>query len=99
MSTLAALAALPAAAIVVWILLRSPSAGASSRSPRPTAGASAPRRCSAGSGSSPASARASGSAVAVGASSPDKRKLGIYGGIALIFVVGLVDDLCIFLPS
>ena len=79
--------------LTVWLLLRSPLASGSSPPRRPTAGTSARRRSSAGSASSSASRSGSGSRSPSARFRSPSELLGIYAGITLLFVAGLVDDL------
>ena len=83
MSTLAALAALPAALLAVWVLLRSPRRRAgSSRRPTATAGTRAPTPLVRRHRHLPRpQRRRSGSPCALGALRPTSELLGIYAGI------------------
>ncbi|HWB23576.1 MAG TPA: hypothetical protein VG652_11905 [Gaiellaceae bacterium] len=93
MSTIAALVAFPACAFVIWALLRSrlthrlvahPSADRWHASSTPLFG---------GIGIVAGLSAGLWLPVAVGAAHPSKELLGVYAGVVLMFVAGLIDDL------
>ena len=93
MSTLAALAALPAALLAVWVLLRSRVSRGLERTPDATrwhARADAARRRRRHLPRPHASG--SGSRSLVGPLTASEQLLGIYAGASLLFLAGLVDD-------
>jgi len=91
-STLAALAALPAAAAVVWSLLRWPLAGRLVAPPSAERWSAEPTPVFGGIGIYAGISVGIGLAVAVGAMPATTQLLGIYAGITLLFCAGLVDD-------
>jgi UDP-GlcNAc:undecaprenyl-phosphate GlcNAc-1-phosphate transferase len=92
-STLAAVAALPAAALAVWILLRSPVAARLVAAPSADRWNERPTPLLGGIGIFIGISSGLWLAVAVGAVPATRELAGIYGGIALLFVAGVVDDL------
>jgi UDP-GlcNAc:undecaprenyl-phosphate GlcNAc-1-phosphate transferase len=92
-STLAAVAALPAAALAVWILLRSPVAARLVAAPSADRWNERPTPLLGGIGIFTGITVGLWLAVAVGAVPATRELAGIYGGISLLFVAGVIDDL------
>ena len=92
MSTIAAVAALPAAALVVWAALRSPLASRLVAAPSADRWHERPTPLLGGVGIFAGVAAGIWLAVAAGAMPATKELAGIFGGVALLFVAGLVDD-------
>jgi UDP-GlcNAc:undecaprenyl-phosphate/decaprenyl-phosphate GlcNAc-1-phosphate transferase len=91
-STLAALAALPAAAAVVWGLLRWPLARSLVAPPSADRWSAQPTPLFGGIGIYVGISVGIWVAVAIGAMPASIQLVGIYGGITLLFCAGLVDD-------
>jgi len=91
-STIAAVAALPAAALVVWAALRSPLASRLVAAPSADRWHERPTPLLGGVGIFAGVAAGIWLAVAAGAMPATKELAGIFGGVALLFVAGLVDD-------
>jgi UDP-GlcNAc:undecaprenyl-phosphate GlcNAc-1-phosphate transferase len=91
-STLAAAAALPAAALAVWTLLRSPLAARVVAAPSADRWHERPTPLLGGWGIFAGITVGLWLAIAVGAVPLTKEIAGIYGGISLLFAAGLVDD-------
>jgi UDP-GlcNAc:undecaprenyl-phosphate GlcNAc-1-phosphate transferase len=92
-STAAAAAALPAALIAVWLLLRSPLASRVVAAPSADRWHDKPTPLLGGVGIFTGFTVGLWLAMAVGAIPLTKELGGIYAGVALLFVAGLVDDL------
>jgi UDP-GlcNAc:undecaprenyl-phosphate/decaprenyl-phosphate GlcNAc-1-phosphate transferase len=92
-STAAAAAALPAALIAVWLLLRSPLAGRVVAAPSADRWHVKPTPLLGGTGIFVGFTVGLWLAVAVHAIPLTKELGGIYGGIALLFAAGLIDDM------
>src|SRR5437870_256266 len=91
--TFVALVALPATVLVLAVLRRSPLAGRVVAVPSPDRWAEQPTPLLGGIGIFAGLSAGLWLAVAVGAVDPTKELLGVYGGVALLFVAGLYDDL------
>jgi UDP-GlcNAc:undecaprenyl-phosphate/decaprenyl-phosphate GlcNAc-1-phosphate transferase len=92
-STLAALVALPAAAAVIWILLRSPLAGRFVAEPSADRWHERPTPYLGGIGIFVGFSAGFWLACAAGAFTATEAIVGIYGAITLVFLAGLADDL------
>ncbi len=92
-STIAALAAFPAALLTVWLLLRTPVAGRVLAAPSVDRWHERPTPLVGGIGIFAGLTAGLWLAVAVGAVPLTKELSGIYGGVALLFLAGLIDDL------
>ena len=92
MSTLAALAALPAALLAVWILLRSRVSHGLERTPDATRWRAAPTPLVGGAGIYLGLSVGLWLAVLLGPLTANEQLLGIYTGASLLFLAGLVDD-------
>ena len=93
MSTLAALAAFPAAALSVWALLHSPLAARLVAAPSADRWRARATPLLGGIGIFLGITAGLWLAIAVGAVPLTRGIAGIYGGIAILFVAGLIDDL------
>ncbi|MFL5955264.1 MAG: hypothetical protein ACJ76I_14270 [Gaiellaceae bacterium] len=93
MSTIAAVAALPATALAVWLLLRSPVATRLVAAPSADRWHERPTPLFGGVGIFLGITAGLWLAIAVGAVPLTKEIAGIYGGISILFVAGFVDDL------
>ena len=93
MSTAAAAAALPAALLAVWLLLRSPLAGRVVAAPSADRWHERPTPLLGGIGIFTGFTVGLWATIAVGAIPLTKEVGGIYAGIALLFAAGLVDDM------
>ena len=91
--SLVALAAFPATVVVLAALLRSPLAARLVAQPSADRLHTSPTPIFGGIGIFAGLSAGLWLAVAVGAFHPGKELLGVYGGVALLFVAGLVDDL------
>ena len=91
--TLVALAAFPATVVVLAALLRSPVARRLVAQPSTDRWHEQATPLLGGIGIFAGLSTGLGLAIAVGAFEPRKELLGVYGGVALLFVAGLVDDL------
>jgi UDP-GlcNAc:undecaprenyl-phosphate/decaprenyl-phosphate GlcNAc-1-phosphate transferase len=98
-STVAAVTALPAAALAIWTLLRTPVARRLVASPSPDRWHETPTPIVGGIGMFAGLSTGLWLAIAVGAVDLTGALAGIYGGIALLFVAGLVDDLYSLRPA
>ncbi len=85
--------ALPAAAIVIWALLRSPAARRLVALPSADRWHDKPTPIVGGIGIFAGFSVGIWTAAAVGVFSPDTRFVGVYAGITLVFLAGLADDL------
>ncbi len=92
MTTVAAVAAFPITAAVVWMLLRSPLAGRVIAAPSVSRWHERPTPLLGGIGIFAGLSAGLWLAAAAGAFPVTESLAGIYGGIALLFVAGLVDD-------
>jgi UDP-GlcNAc:undecaprenyl-phosphate GlcNAc-1-phosphate transferase len=92
-SPIAALAAFPAAALAVWILLRSQIAQRLRRTPEATRWQSAPTPLVGGIGIYVGFMIGVWLAVLLGPLAASTQLIGIVGGASLLFVAGLIDDL------
>ena len=92
MTTVAAVAAFPITAAVVWVLLRSPLAGRVIAAPSVSRWHERPTPLLGGIGIFAGLSAGLWLAAAAGAFPVTESLAGIYGGIALLFVAGLVDD-------
>jgi UDP-GlcNAc:undecaprenyl-phosphate/decaprenyl-phosphate GlcNAc-1-phosphate transferase len=92
-STLAAVAAFPAAALAVWILLRTPVARRLRQAPESTRWQTAPTPLIGGIGIYLGFALAIWLAVLAGPLTVSTQLIGIFAAGSLLFVAGLVDDL------
>ncbi len=92
MSTLAALAALPAALLAVWLLLRSRVSRGLERTPDATRWHAAPTPLVGGAGIYIGLSTGLWLAVLLGPLAATEQLLGIFAGATLLFVAGLVDD-------
>ncbi|NUR74707.1 MAG: hypothetical protein HOQ28_00285 [Thermoleophilia bacterium] len=99
MSTLAALAALPAAALAVWALLQSPLAARLVAAPSGERWHDRPTPLLGGLAIFFGITAGLWLAIAVGAVPLTSEIAGIYGGISLLFVAGLVDDVRALPPA
>ncbi|MDP9285918.1 MAG: hypothetical protein M3P41_13345 [Actinomycetota bacterium] len=99
MSTLAAVAAFPAAALAVFFLLRSPIARRLRRTPESTRWQSAPTPLIGGIGIYLGFALGVWLAVLVGPLTASTQLVGIYAGASLLFLAGLADDLWSMPPA
>src|ERR1700675_426022 len=90
--SLVALAAFPATIAVLAALLRSPLAARLVAQPSADRLHTVPTPFFGGIGIFAGLSAGLWLAVAVGAFHPGKELLGVYGGVALLFVAGLVDD-------
>jgi UDP-GlcNAc:undecaprenyl-phosphate GlcNAc-1-phosphate transferase len=97
-STVAAIAALPAATAVILLLLRSPLARRLVAQPSPDRWHERPTPILGGIGIFAGFSIGFWAAVAAGAFDATRPILGIYGAIALVFVAGLADDLFSLIP-
>ncbi|MGH3103211.1 MAG: hypothetical protein ACRDN6_03840 [Gaiellaceae bacterium] len=93
MSAVSALAALPAAAAVIWLSLRSPLAGRLARTPGGERWRSTTTPLLGGLGIFAGLLAAVGVGLATGAIEASDELLGIVAGCAVLFVAGLADDL------
>ncbi len=93
MSTLAAVAALPAAALAVWVLLRTPVAARLVAAPSADRWHERSTPLLGGIGIFTGITVGLWLAVAVGAVPATREVAGIYAGITLLFTAGLIDDL------
>ena len=93
MSTVAAVAAFPAAAAAIWALLRTPLAGRLVAAPSPDRWHERPTPLVGGIGMFAGLSIGFWTAAAVGAFDVTTAALGLYGAIVLLFAAGLVDDL------
>ena len=91
--TLVALAAFPATVAVLVALLRSPVARRLVAQPSADRWHEQPTPLFGGIGIFAGLSTGLGLAIAVGAFDPGKGLLGVYGGVSLVFVAGLIDDL------
>jgi UDP-GlcNAc:undecaprenyl-phosphate GlcNAc-1-phosphate transferase len=98
-TTVAAVVALPAAALAIWTLLRSPLARRLVAQPSADRWHESPTPIVGGIGMFAGFSAGLWLAVAVGAVDPTKALVGVYGGIALLFAAGLVDDLYSLRPA
>ena len=98
MSTAAAAAALPATLLAVWILLRSPLATRVVAAPSEDRWHERPTPLLGGVGIFMGLSLGLWLTVAVGAIPLTKGLVGIYAGITLLFVAGLVDDVRVLPP-
>jgi UDP-GlcNAc:undecaprenyl-phosphate GlcNAc-1-phosphate transferase len=98
-STTAALTALPAAALAIWVLLRTPLARRLVANPSADRWHETPTPLLGGAGMFAGFTVGLWAAVAVGAIDPTKELAGIYGGIVLLFAAGLLDDLFHLRPA
>jgi UDP-GlcNAc:undecaprenyl-phosphate GlcNAc-1-phosphate transferase len=89
----AAIAALPVAALVLWMLLRAPAAGRLVAVPSGERWHERPTPTFGGVGIFAGLAAGLLAAVASGAVEPSSELAGIAGGAAILFIAGLVDDL------
>ena len=94
MSTVVAIVALPATAAVIWALLRSPAARRLVALPSADRWHDKPTPIFGGIGIFVGFSVGIWIAAAVGAFEPRHAVVGIYAGITLVFLAGLVDDLC-----
>jgi UDP-GlcNAc:undecaprenyl-phosphate GlcNAc-1-phosphate transferase len=92
-SSLAAIAALPACAAAIWLLLRSPLARRLVALPSADRWHETPTPLVGGIGIFIGLSAGLWLAAAVGAFEPTQELVGIYAGVALVFATGLVDDL------
>ncbi len=92
MSPAAALAAFPAAALVIWALLRTPLAGRLVAAPTGDRWHERATPTFGGVGIFGGLLAGVGGALAVGALEPTEELGGILGGCSILFVAGLVDD-------
>jgi len=92
-STVAAIAALPATAAAIWLLLRTPLARRLVALPSSDRWHEAPTPLLGGLGIFAGLSTGVWLAAAVGAFEPTRALVGIYAGITLLFVAGLLDDL------
>jgi UDP-GlcNAc:undecaprenyl-phosphate GlcNAc-1-phosphate transferase len=92
-STVAALIAFPAAAAAIWTLLRTPLARRLVAAPSPDRWHERPTPLLGGIGMFVGLSAGFWGAAAVGAFDVTTAALGLYAGIVLLFVAGLVDDL------
>jgi UDP-GlcNAc:undecaprenyl-phosphate GlcNAc-1-phosphate transferase len=92
-STIAAVAAFPAAALAVWILLRSPVARRLRRTPESTRWRTAPTPLVGGIGIYVGFSVGLWLAVLAGSLTASTQLIGIFAAASLLFVAGLVDDL------
>ena len=93
MSTVAAVVALPAAALAVWALLRSPLARRLVAAPSADRWHDRPTPLFGGIGIYFGIAAGLWVAIAIGAVPLTKEIAGIFGGITVLFVAGVVDDI------
>ncbi|MGZ4392143.1 MAG: NAD-binding protein [Gaiellaceae bacterium] len=93
MKVLAAIAAFPAAAAVIWLLLRTPLATRLSAAPRKDRWHERATPMFGGIGIVAGLFAGVGVALAVGAAPASRELLAILGGCAILFVAGLLDDL------
>ena len=93
MSTAVAIVALPATAVVIWALLRSPAARRLVALPSPDRWHDAATPSFGGIGIFAGFSVGLWTAAAVGAYDPSRELAGIYAAVALVFAAGLVDDL------
>ena len=93
MSTIAALVAFPACALAIWALLRSPISRRLVANPSSDRWHEAPTPYFGGIGIFAGLSAGLWLPVAVGAAHPSTELLGVYGGVALLFLGGLADDL------
>jgi UDP-GlcNAc:undecaprenyl-phosphate/decaprenyl-phosphate GlcNAc-1-phosphate transferase len=98
-STVAAVAALPATALAVWALLRTPLATRLAAAPSGERWSERPTPLVGGIAIFIGISVGLWLAIAVGAIPLTREIAGIYGGITLLFVAGLVDDLHALRPS
>jgi UDP-GlcNAc:undecaprenyl-phosphate GlcNAc-1-phosphate transferase len=98
-STLAALAAFPAAALAVFVLLRSPIARRLRQTPESTRWQTAPTPLIGGIGIYLGFTLGLWLAVVLGPLTASTQLIGIYAGASLLFVAGLVDDLWSIPPA
>ena len=99
MSTVAAVAALPATALALWVLLRTPLAARLAAAPSAERWSERPTPLVGGVAIFVGISAGLWLAIAVGAIPLTREIAGIYGGIMLLFVAGLVDDLHALRPS
>jgi UDP-GlcNAc:undecaprenyl-phosphate GlcNAc-1-phosphate transferase len=90
---LAAIAAFPAAAVVIWMLLRTPLAARLASAPRADRWHDKTTPMLGGIGIFPGILAGFATAVAVDAAPASRELLAILGGCAILFVAGLLDDL------
>ncbi|CAB4709431.1 MAG: hypothetical protein F2663_09410 [Actinobacteria bacterium] len=93
MSTAAALVALPASALAIWLLLRGPFQRRLVAEPSADRWHETTTPLLGGPGMFAGITVGLASAVAVGAVHPSRGIWGIYGGLAVMFIAGLYDDL------
>lgn len=98
MSTIAAVVALPAAALTIWTLLRTPLAHRLVANPSADRWHERPTPLFGGVGIFAGITAGLWAAIAVGAVDPSSEILGVYAGIVVLFVAGLVDDLYTLSP-
>jgi UDP-GlcNAc:undecaprenyl-phosphate GlcNAc-1-phosphate transferase len=98
-STVAAVAALPATALALWALLRTPLAARLAAAPSAERWSERPTPLLGGVAMFIGISVGVWLAIAVGAIPLTREIAGIYGGITLLFVAGLVDDLRALRPS
>jgi UDP-GlcNAc:undecaprenyl-phosphate GlcNAc-1-phosphate transferase len=92
-STIAALVAFPACALVIWVLLRSPFTNRLVAHPSADRWHASSTPLFGGIGIFAGLSAGLWLPVAVGAAHPSKELLGVYAGVALMFLAGLIDDL------
>ena len=92
MSTAAAIVALPASAVAIWLLLRSPLARRLVAVPSANRWHETPTPILGGIGIFAGFTAGLWAAAAAGAFTVDKSLIGIYAGCALLFLSGLADD-------
>jgi UDP-GlcNAc:undecaprenyl-phosphate GlcNAc-1-phosphate transferase len=92
-STIAALVAFPACALVIWALLRSPFTSRLVAHPSADRWHAASTPLFGGIGIFAGLSAGLWFPLAVGADHPSKELLGVYAGVALMFLAGLIDDL------